>query len=183
MEGYLKSKSNFWKHVFKKQIRPGGKIALDDLYDIYGKKHSLKQGDDFINWLKEVKLKSTIDQWEIILQDDVVPEDLSAEVDVNVSSNTAVEKEPIKASINDKSVEQKDVEKVVTDEDAEKAIRNYNVEDIVQLSVRKVRDIITEISDIKLLKYALQEAKPRPNKESLCRILEKRISELEIISR
>ena len=57
------------------------------------------------------------------------------------------------------------------------------VEDVVELSVRPAREILPKISDIKLLKYALQEAYPRGGKESLCRLLHKRIKELETIVR
>ena len=54
------------------------------------------------------------------------------------------------------------------------------IEYVIALPVRKARDIIPTIMDEKLLKYSLQAAKPKPGKESLCRILEKRIGELRL---
>jgi hypothetical protein len=58
--------------------------------------------------------------------------------------------------------------------------RKMTIEDVIALPVRKARDIIPTIMDEKLLKYSLQAAKPKPGKESLCRILEKRIGELRL---
>jgi hypothetical protein len=50
----------------------------------------------------------------------------------------------------------------------------------VLLSVRKARDAMPRMTDVALLKYALEEARPRAGKDSLCRILEKRIQELQV---
>ena len=61
--------------------------------------------------------------------------------------------------------------------------KHMSVEDVVELTVRPAREVLPNISDIKLLKYALQEAKPRAGKESLCRMLSKRIIELETMTR
>ena len=58
--------------------------------------------------------------------------------------------------------------------------KDMDISDVVSLSVRQAREIIPRTTDIKLLKYALSEAKPRAGKDSLCRILMKRIKELEI---
>lgn len=150
MEGYIKSLSSGWKHIFKRSIRPGGKIPLKELYDAYGKKHNLKPNNEFIDWLKEVKLKGAIDSWEVILLNDKAPEDLKEEISVEK------EKEIVK--------------------------KELTVETIVDLPVRKARVILPEVMDKALLKYALQEARPRANKDSLCRLLEKRISELQLTS-
>jgi len=58
--------------------------------------------------------------------------------------------------------------------------KKMTVEDVAALSVRKAREVLPQISDIKLLKYSLQEANQLANKDSLCRLLRKRVSELEI---
>lgn len=153
MEGYLKNLSASWKHIFKRSVRPGGKIPLKELYDVYGKKHNIKEGKAFVTWLNEVKLKNMTDSWEVSTLSTTTPEELT-------SSTIKVES---------------------SEEDVlEKSVKSLTVEDIVLLPVRKAREIIPNIMDNKLLKYALQEARPRSNKESLCRILEKRINELQI---
>jgi len=155
MEGYIKSLSTSWKHVFKRAVRPGGKIPLQELYDNYGKKHNIDEGPDFIKWLKEVKLKGQLQDWEFVLMNDTPPSDSFEVPDLDDAGITP---------------------DVFTK-------RDMTVEDVVNLSVRKAREVVPRISDIRLLKYALQEAKPRANKDSLCRILEKRISMLRVDSR
>jgi len=150
MEGYLKNLSTSWRHIFKRSVRPGGKIPLKELYDVYGTKHNIKEGKDFVSWLNEVKLKNMSEFWEVSSLSDTIPEDLTKKED---AKEVAAEDKPIKS---------------------------LTVEDIVLLPVRKAREAIPAIMDSKLLKYALQEARPRANKESLCRILEKRINELQV---
>jgi hypothetical protein len=155
MEGYIKSLSRNWRHIFKRAVRPGGKIPLNELYESYGKKYNLKPNEDFINWLKEVKLRKDLESWEISLLDDTAPEAVEAPED-------------------DEFVE------VSKSEKASSIVNKLSVEEIVNLSVRKAREIVPNINDLKLLKYSLREAHPRANKDSLCRILEKRIKDLEI---
>lgn len=153
MEGYVKNVSSGWAHAFKMAVRPGAEIPLDELYVQYGKKYNLDKGSEFVDWLRKVKLKDT-SRWEVI--DKKVPE-------TNFEA-TAIEKDE---SSNAKFISPK----------------HMTVEDVVELSVRPAREILPKISDIKLLKYALQEANPRGGKESLCRLLHKRIKELETIVR
>jgi len=153
MEGYIKSKKTSWVHIFKMSIRPGGEVPLQELYDMYGKKHNIEE-KDFVTWLKNVKLKGKLDQWQIVEQDS----DYVAEV-------VAPKSEDVKYETNTKG----DV-----------VARKMTIEDVIALPVRKARDIIPTIMDEKLLKYSLQAAKPKPGKESLCRILEKRIGELRL---
>ena len=72
---------------------------------------------------------------------------------------------------------------VVVDEKAKDLVKplvpkEMNVMDIVELSVRDAKETLPKITDIKLLKYALKEANGRTGKDSLCRMLKKRINEL-----
>jgi hypothetical protein len=53
------------------------------------------------------------------------------------------------------------------------------MEDIVNLTVRKAREVIPEMSDLKTLRIALRDASKMANRDSLCRILRKRVQELE----
>lgn len=154
MDGYVKNVSAGWAHAFKRAVRPGAEIPLDELYEQYGKKYSLEKGTEFVNWLRTVKLKDT-SRWRVI--DEVVPH---TEID-----EVFVEKKP--TTSNSQFVSPK----------------HMSVEDVVELTVRPAREVLPNISDIKLLKYALQEAKPRAGKESLCRMLSKRIIELETMTR
>jgi hypothetical protein len=90
-----------------------------------------------------------------------------------------------KIVLNDKE-EKKEEKEVVNTERLD--LTNVNpkkmaVDEVVALSVRQARDILPKVSDVKLLKYALQEAAPRSGKDTLCQLLRKRIRELETIRR
>jgi len=154
MEGYIKSKKTSWMHIFKMSVRPGSKIPLQELYDMYGKKHRIEE-QDFVKWLKEVKLKGKLDDWQIVEED-----------------STYESLEPTKKVMAKPEYE--------TNTKGDVVARKMSIEDIIDLPVRKAREVIPVIMDEKLLKYALQSARPKAGKESLCRIIEKRLSELRI---
>lgn len=171
MEGYLKNKSVTWVHAFKQSIRPGGKIDFDKLYTIYGKKYGLKEGEEFLTWLKSVKLKDSSDKWELVLQNDTTPKELSREVGAEVKAEVIKDNQQVQEST------------IEVNKDTPNNFKDYKVEDVVLLSVRKAREIIPQITDAKLLKYALQEAKNRPNKDSLVQLLYKRVQEISVVGR
>ena len=151
MEGYLRNKFHIGSHIMKRYIEPNGKVPLEELYVQYGDKYNLKRGEDFIFWLREVKLKDK-DKWEVVEKDEV------EEVKVKKSNSTQEESED--------------------DTTLNKPIKQLTVEDIVELSVRKARLAMPKISNVKLLKVAFKEASQRPNKKYICDILNKRILEL-----
>lgn len=155
MNGYVVNISTMHMHVMKRSVRPGQKIPLADLYKQYGKKHDIAEGEDFIGWLKAVKLKDTT-KWGVVLADEV----------------SEVKK--------DKVAEIEDVPKSVSDHVAPPVTVKMEVRDVVMLSVRKAREVLPTITDLKLLKYAFQEANQLAGKDSLCNIMRKRIKDLEL---
>lgn len=134
-----------WVHAMKRAIAPGGKVTLDELYDQYGKKHNLTMGEDFVNWLKTVKLKDT-KRWVIVT-------DFDDNTDLPIEEVVEKKKSP--------------------------TVKEMRVEDVLALSVRKARDVIPSITDIKLLKYALREATPLAGKDNLCRLIRSRIKAIQ----
>lgn len=148
MKGYVKNVSPIWTHAMKRAIGPGATVSLKELYKQYGKKHNLKKGTEFVEWLRTVKLTDT-KRWKVVVE----------------GEKTETVETPATTVMIDKTPKQMDIE------------------DIIGLSVRKAREILPKIVDVKLLKYALDEAGPRANKDSLCRLLRKRIQELQIASR
>ncbi len=156
MNGYLINKGPMWLHAMKRAIGPGAKVPLTELYDQYGPKHELEKGQEFIEWLKNVKLKGSTN-WHV-------------EVTQEAEATKVQEEKP--AEIEERRI---DITKVNPKE--------MDIAEVVNLSVRQAREIIPKVVDLKLMKYALSEANPRPGKESLCRILRKRIRELETTRR
>lgn len=149
MNGYVMNATNMWTHAMKRAIGPGAKVSLSELYEQYGIKHNLSEGDEFIEWLKNVKLKDR-NKWKIVVEE-VSKEDVSCD-----------EQPPVVESV------------------APMVKITMEVSDIVELSVRKAREALPKITDLNLLRYALQEANQKPNKDSLCRELRKRIKALQL---
>jgi len=156
MKGFVKNASPGWVHAMKRSIGPGAQIPLDELYEQYGVKHDLAEGDEFLQWLRNVKLKDTV-KWKIELQQEEAP---------------AVE-EPEKEKVTRPN-------KVDTGNVAPPVPKEMDVADIVGLSVRQGREMLPKVQDLTLLKYALQQANQLSGKDSLCRIIRKRIKDLQI---
>ena len=90
MNGYVQNKSPMWAHAMKRTIGPGQKVSLDELFEQYGEKHSLTEGDEFVAWLRTVKLKDH-NKWNVILlaDDEQITEEI---VDVPTEDDKATKR-------------------------------------------------------------------------------------------
>ena len=156
MNGYIKNKTSLWRHAMKREIGPGKIVGLDDLYEQYGKKHDLKKGKPFVEWLKEIKLKDT-NVWQVVY---------------NITEDKTVDKDDKPDKFDAAS------ELVVP-----YVKKEGTVDEITNLSVREAREELPKMTDLKLLKYALQTANQLANKDTLCRMIRKRVNELELTKR
>lgn len=161
MNGYVKNTSTIWMHAMKRSIGPGKEVSLDELYEQYGIKHDLQPGEEFIQWLRNVKLKDK-NIWKIIVEDEKTKE-------------AKTESELAEAEITKAKSRQKHNDNV-----APLTPTKMQVSDVVELSVRRGREVLPHITDLNLLKYALKEANQLSGKDSLCRIIRKRIRDLQI---
>lgn len=156
MKGFVKNVSSKWMYAMKRSIKPGGQVELEELYEQYGKKYDMKFDDNFIDWLKNIKLKNA-DVWKIVYDfTDNVLKDIHVVEEKEISD---AEREGQSSHLSAKKLE---------------------VSDVVNLTVRYAREIIPKVTDLTLLKYSLSEAKQLSNKDSLCKILQKRVKELQI---
>lgn len=169
MKGYVMNKSKIWVHAMKRAIAPGQKVELDELYLQYGVKYGLTEGSEFVEWLRDVKLKDT-NKWSIVLEE-------GAKVSESPEANDG--KEVKREKVEKKDLPEKKESKVSTTP-APFVPNKMGVADIVGLSVRQGREVLPQIMDLKLLKYAYQEARQLAGKDSLCREIKKRIRALEI---
>ena len=160
MKGYVINKASSWSHVMKRSVEPGEKIPLDELYLQYGKKYNLKEGIDFVNWIKNIKLRND-SRWGIIFDEEVV----NAE---KVVISQPVATKPLPANFD------------IPTARPILQIKDLKVNDVVGWPVRKAREMLKDVKDVKLLTYALKDARQRPQKEVLCRMLKKRIQELSL---
>lgn len=151
MKGYVINKSSSWIHAMKRSVGPGGKVPLKELFEQYGAKHGLREGKEFIDWLRTVKLNDS-SRWSIVSEETVVED------------NTVNNVEEVKSA----------------DSIAPFVGTKLDVSDVVGLSVRQARDVVPKITDLNLLRYSYQEANQLSSKESLCRIIRKRIQELQV---
>lgn len=173
MKGYVKNMTHLWCHAMKRAVGPGQTIPLNELYEQYGKKHNIKKGKEFVSWLQEVKLRDQ-NKWKIFITEEVKPPE---EVSVGNDVKDEKEKEQAQGS-NVVKTDKSRGENVTT-----LVLKDLSVDDVVLFSVRKAREIVPKIQDIQLLKYAEKIANQRPGKDSLRRILMKRIQELAISNR
>jgi len=157
MKGYVKNKTPVWRHAFKRSVGPGQQIPLDDLFEQYGVKHDLKPDKSFVNWLTQVKLKDS-NLWEIHYEDENSPESIEAV-------------EPV-----DKPISRVNMTSPILRKD-------LKVSDIVNMPVRQARADLKKITDLDLLKYALNEARQLSNRDTLCIMLRRRCQELELTRR
>lgn len=159
MNGYIKNKSHLWRHAMKRQIGPGQTVSLDDLYKQYGEKHGLEEGEPFVAWLKGIKLtdRST---WQVVYEEE------------------GSETEPKKAEEEASKAEEEASKMVVP-----LVKKEVQVDEIANFSVREAREKLPKMTNLNLLKYAFKSANQLANKDTLCRMLRKRIGILELSKR
>lgn len=174
MKGYVKNTTHLWAHTMKRAVGPGAQIPLEDLYEQYGKKYNLDQGDEFIRWLQDVKLRNR-DKWQI-LNEDGLPyvfgslEKKNQETELQATVETVVEEGPPATKSRGENV-------------APLVPKKMTIDDITGLSFRKAKEVLPGVMDVTLLKYAVQQANQMAGKDSLCRLIRKRIQELEVSTR
>lgn len=94
MNGYVRNISRVWKHAMKRSVAPNQKIDLDVLHEEYGQRHDIPEGREFVEWLRNVKLKDT-GSWEIVYKEDWEAKENGQE------------------EVNDKTVEKDEAEELV----------------------------------------------------------------------
>jgi len=176
MNGYIKNISKRPLYALKRHLMPDVAVSLDELYKVYGDKHGLEKGQPFADWLRQVKLPDE-QKWEIHFEE---TEEMEATEEVE-----EMQKVTITAQLTEVVDGAERKEGLSNEEKAQSArpmIKNeWEVDDIVNLSVRQAREEIPKIRDKKTLSYALNVARQKPNKETVCNILEKRIDELRVL--
>ena len=172
MNGYVKNITKRPIYALKRHIMPGVAIPMEKLYKEYGDKHGIEQGQPFADWLRQVKLPDE-KTWEIHLgQTEEMPVEEMQKVTITAQLTEVVDGAERTEGLSNEEKAQS----------ARPMIKNeWDVDDIVNLSVRQAREEIPKIRDKKTLTYALNVARQKPNKETVCKILEKRIDELRVL--
>jgi len=175
MNGYIQNQSPRWRHALKRPIGPGHKVSLDELYVQYGEKHNLNPGEEFVRWLRQVKLRDS-SVWYInyVPEQKELPKETVNEA-APVQKETNVEQFDANAPNND----------ISTDEIGMSPMNEVNdeINEIVNLSVRAAKEKLGKVKNLKVLREAHRQANQLPNKTTLCVEIKKRIKELETFGR
>lgn len=182
---HVKNITNSWKHAMKRVIPPMGTIPVKELHLQYGKKVGIRNGLEFVSWLKEHKLKDTT-SWEVIK---IEPPEVKRPPVFGEEGYVNPERERYKEpELDDLDKEAEDAataddpyvpRNVHTEGNFVPMVKiETKIEDIVNLKSADILSTLKDIDDVVLLKYALSDATKRPKKETLCRALRKRIREL-----
>lgn len=169
MKGYVKNKTSLWRHAMKRNIGPGQQVPLIELYKQYGEKYEIPEGSPFVEWLINVKLKDR-SIWDVVYEEPV-----SGDVVVK-------EEEPTEEIVYPK-------EKVVNKERFKEAAivplvkKDVDLKDVINMPVRQARADLKKITDLNLLKHALQEVRQLAHKDTLALMIRKRVQELELTRR
>jgi hypothetical protein len=194
MKGYVKNKTHLWRHAMKRSIGPGQQVPLDELYEQYGKKYDIQPGADFVQWLSSVKLRDP-SGWEIVYDgsEEAAPTSKSISAPTEVIEQVEVEatEEPVKeVDLTElkkpkRSSRSKDLQKEMNSNANVRPFikKELTIQDVIGFSVREARAELKKITDIKLLKYALTEARQLAGKDSLAILLRRRVQELELTRR
>lgn len=181
MEGYIKNTGNRYVYIFKQPVKPGERIELDSLYRRYGKKHGIEEGDAFVDWVKNVKLRDNT-SFTVFYKGNM--DKAKVEHTETVQKSIDSENRPSVAETNEKSkINKKDRFNAAVKGNTGTAPvvkTKMNVEDVVSMSVRTARVKLNDITDYKLLKYAYQEARNRTGKDTLCQLLRRRLKDMEM---
>ncbi len=183
MKGFIRNRTPVYAHALKRSIGPNQTIPLDDIYAQYGEKHNLSEGEEFVNWLKTVKLRDA-NRWQIVYEADAQSDTDNTANNITEEDNGAdtVTKMVNKTLGQDELKEKQQVVEIKNRGNNVLTVvpNKMDVKDVVGLSVRQAREIVPKITDFNLLKYSIQEANQLAGKDSLCLILRKRIKQLEL---
>ena len=65
MEGYIENVGRDIEFAFKRHIRPGQRVDLEDVYKLTGFKQGMKFDSAFVEWLKTTKVNKAI--WNVVV--------------------------------------------------------------------------------------------------------------------
>jgi len=160
INGYVVNSCGRAKHRFKKNIYPGMKVPLKDLYELYAGSYGKPFDIGFVEWLAENKAPAGCG-FDIVVES---IEETDTTVEKCVESCVVVSGTP--------AVVEEVEEKLPTP-------NNLSATQIAALKMKhEPKKIIQEILSVHKLRRALTLCKGRPGKETLYRLIKDRISEL-----
>lgn len=171
MKGYIRNESNEAYFVLQRQIPPGGKVQLDDVYKTVGKKSGLAKGPEFIAWLDESVL--TRGTWSFYEADDKLLQTKTKTKKVNTKKKSTSSK----TSSNTKS-DAKGAGRVLRRDSTNDKGKEITPSTILEAPYEQARSIIEKCADKSVLRKALNGSKHFSGKEKHMRHLMKRLEQV-----
>lgn len=159
MKGYIKNISSLPKYLFKNHLLPGDALDLKEVFSLYLLEGRQKDLTSFKEWL--TPFVSDTNVWEVVFDDESSERKAAAQ-----SEGTTTKK--------------REASEVFKDVVSSPRKKTYTVEDIVGFTVAEAKERLPKIRDRKLLRAAVSVASKRPKKETLCRLLYKRLDEIPV---
>jgi hypothetical protein len=155
LKGHVVNNTGRCKHIFKKNVYPGEKVALPELFELYKIRYGGTYDVNFIRWLEENK----------------IPENSGFNVVINdLAEDDCMEPEVPKIEVG------------MTEDEVSATSKTPNKLTAKQVSELKIKDspkkVIQGIVSIHKLRRALTLCKDRAGKETLVKFLRERITEL-----
>lgn len=176
VKGFVVNNTGRSKHIFKRTVYPGQKVELEHIYKLVGKK--VPDGAKFVDWLEDTYLPKG---WDL---DAPEPEVAAEENNIHFKETITAVPVVAPATQNTESAMLRE-EAVVTSPSKEymtpKAIGNMKAKDIYDLQLKdNPKRILKNVNSIHKLRRALTLCKRDGRKETLQRLIQGRIRELNI---
>jgi len=175
VKGFVVNNTGRSKHIFKRTVYPGQKVELDYIYKLVGSK--VPEGDKFVDWLDTYLPKG----WEI----DAQAAEMAATDTNDMKFRETITAVPVVAPATKSTENAMMREQAVTGPSKEymtpKAIGNMTAKDIYELQLKdNPKRILKNINSIHKLRRALTLCKQDNRKETLQRLIQGRIRELNV---
>lgn len=176
VKGYVTNNTGRSRHIFKRTVYPGQRVALDTVYNLVGKQ--VPEDQLFVDWL-DGYLPSG---WEI----EIVPAKKEVAVESphkeTLLATPVVEPSPTFPAVEEALVKEVAVVKSPSMEYATpRAISKMTARDIFNLKVKEnPKRILKNVNSIYKLRRALTLCKNDSRKATLSRLIQGRIRELNV---
>jgi hypothetical protein len=180
--GYVVNNTGRSKHIFKRTVYPGQRVELDYIYKLVGAK--VPDGAKFVDWLRDTYLPK---DWEVDAE--VEPEMAAIDVDGRQFKETLTAVPVVAtATENTENGMLREVNAVSTPPQTAskeymtpKAIGDMKAKDIYDLQLKdNPKRILKNVNSIHKLRRALTLCKRDSRKETLQRLIQGRIRQLNI---
>lgn len=169
MKGYIRNESTQAHFILQRQIPPGGRVQLDDVYKTVGKKSGLAEGPEFIAWVDESIL--TRGTWSFYGADDKPLQPKTKKVSAKKKLTSS------KTSSNAKS-DAKGAGRVLRRDPTNARGKEITPSTILEAPYEQARSIIEKCNDKSILRKALNGSKHFSGKEKHMRHLMKRLEQV-----